>query len=239
MADLANVKFVQNLTQTLQRLGYTIYSRPYELNIVGVRSANTVAGRWDDEVYVFYNLPNYQGIRLHRFAATTDPGTYYLNTPLSRELGTAILAAGQYLGAYKIGMHKGQYKALVQDKPVKVHRDYNRDSFLDLGGRIETGRFGINIHRSSNGTSIGRDSAGCQVLQNGSDFSVLMDLAELHASLYGNHFTYTLLDLREIDRVQKRGLAAMILGGTVTIATWLAMQAVQALFNKKRDYDYA
>ncbi len=33
-------------------------------------------------------------------------------------LGTAMLKEGQYIDAYKQGLHKGQYTALVQDKPV-------------------------------------------------------------------------------------------------------------------------
>ena len=42
--------------------------------------------------------------------------------------GTAILVPGQYRGAYKIGFHKGKYKALVQAKPVKLYIDNDKDN---------------------------------------------------------------------------------------------------------------
>jgi hypothetical protein len=45
---------------------------------------------------------------------------------------TAILAQGQYKGAYKIGLHQGKYKALVEAKPITVIRDYDRNAKLDF-----------------------------------------------------------------------------------------------------------
>ena len=62
--------------------------------------------------------------------------------------------------------------------------------------------FGINIHRAGtfiNGsTQIDKWSAGCQVLSKESDFNLLMELAEKAKTLYGNSFTYTLIESRDI-----------------------------------------
>lgn len=194
-----------------------MYSRPYELNIVGLRSASTVANRFDDQIHVFYKtdglLWNY-----HVYKATTDPGTFWLKNPMQPQ-GTAVLAQGQYVDAYQIGLHKGKYKALVQCKPVTVIRDYDRDAVLDfINGIRITGMLGINIHRASKtGTTVTVDkySAGCQVFADAGDFDDFMDLCERHRQLYGNKFTYTLIDFRAIRRETAKRL---LLAGTTALA---------------------
>lgn len=101
---------------------------PYELNIVGIRSRNVLPDRFDDEIHVFYKAKPFLW-DYHIFRATTDPGTFWLKNPMYPK-GTAILAQGQYRDAYQIGLHQGKYKALVQVKPVKILRDYDRDAKL-------------------------------------------------------------------------------------------------------------
>ncbi|MFD0998682.1 hypothetical protein ACFQ21_05160 [Ohtaekwangia kribbensis] len=204
----------------LNSQAYEVYVKPYQLNIVGLRSKNTNANSFDDEIHVFYRTEkgdwNYRS-----YKATTDPGTFWLNNP-SYSQGTAILAQGQYKDAYAIGLHRGKYEALRQVKPVTVIRDYNRDSLLDFNnGTEETGIFGINIHRAeSNGTTkyIDKYSAGCQVFQNAGDFNQFMDLCERHKSLYGNSFTYTLIDFRAVRRITwKRVIAASAAAAAITL----------------------
>jgi hypothetical protein len=192
------------LLVTLRGYGYRVFSRPFELNITGVRTNSITPGKFDDWIHVFYN--NGQNAwALHSFPCTTDPGTYWLKNPLARK-GTAILKAGQYIGAYEIGKHRGKYTALVQRGRVTVIRDANRDKLLDFNnGKEETGNdFGINIHRANKtGTTVEVDkySAGCQVLANIDDFNLLIKLAERHKSLYGNNFTYTLIDERNVANI--------------------------------------
>lgn len=203
----------------LSEKGYVIYSRPFELNIVGVRSKNTNSNRFDDEIHVFYRVSllkwNY-----HVYKVTTDPGTFWLKNPMQPQ-GTAILAQGQYINAYEIGLHKGQYKALVQRKPITILRDYDRNAILDFNnGTKVVGQFGINIHRAmSQGTTkvIDKFSAGCQVFQNASDFAEFMSLCENHRKLYGNQFTYSLIDFRALRR---EGIKR-ILVGTFTLGLGL------------------
>jgi hypothetical protein len=215
------------LKMMLRQSGFRLYSRPYELNIVGVRSNTTASNRFDDTLHVFYASDRSLNNDRHEvFPITTDPGTFWLNNPMMQK-GTAILAAGQYLDAYQIGMHRGKYEALVQRKPVTIIRDYDRDAVLDFwNGTTETGWFGINIHRASiQGTtqSIDKYSAGCQVFANSNDFTRFMQLCRQHRQLYGNKFTYTLLDQRAKVRTLRRTIltAGAIL--TLTAATTLAV----------------
>jgi len=199
-------------------LGST-YTKPYQLNIVGLRGKSTTPNLFDDEIHVFYKTDkgdwNY-----HVFNATTDPGTFWLNNP-EYDQGTAILATGQYVDAYALGLHRGLYEALVQVKPVTVIRDYNRDSVLDFyNGTKQTGLFGINIHRAeSSGTTkvIGKYSAGCQVFQNTEDFTNFLMLCRQHRQRYGDLFTYTLVDLRAIRRIRVKRIVRI----TTILATSL------------------
>ena len=190
----------------LKMKGYKVFDRPYELNIVGIRKDNNVPNKFDDTLYVFWKTDSgsWEG---KYYTITTDPGTYWLKNPM-QDLGAAILKEGQYENAYKLGLHRGEYKALVQQKPVTIYRDYDRNAILDFNnGRETTGLYGINIHRSSaTGTSQNVDkwSAGCQVFENGQDFANFIQLAEKHNSLYGNNFTYTLIDERAYMRMLKR-----------------------------------
>jgi hypothetical protein len=126
------------------------------------------------------------------------------------------LKQGQYKHTYQIGLHRGKYYALVQRNPVTVLRDYDRNATLDFwNGKQQTGMFGINIHRASvQGTTktIDKYSAGCQVLSTAKDFSQLMQLCEVHKKLYGNSFTYTLIDQRAINRERNRHLVTTVAG---------------------------
>lgn len=209
------------IVQAITGRAYAVYTRPYELNIIGVRSESTAANRFDDEIHVFFKNGAGQWIH-YLFAATTDPGTYWLRSPLHPQ-GTAILQQGQYRDAYQIGLHKGKYYALVQRAPVTVLRDYDRNAVLDfMNGKPDTGLFGINIHRASvNGRAkeVDKYSAGCQVFADINDFNRFMQLCENHRQLYGNSFTYTLIDKRAIARSEKKKLAISLAGIGVGIGT--------------------
>lgn len=207
----------------LKQNGYALYTEPYRLNIVGLRSESIVPNRFDDEIHVFY-VKSDGSWNYHIWPATTDPGTFWLNNPVY-EQGTAILAQGQYQNSYAIGKHKGLYEALVQTKPVTVIRDYDRDALLDFyNGEKQTGNFGINIHRAeSTGTTkqINKYSAGCQVFQNAHDFEQFMALCEQHRRLYGNSFTYALVDFRSMRRVTiKRVVTALSVSAAMALG-WM------------------
>jgi len=216
---------IRKIKAIAKQNGYVIYDEPYRLNIWGFRANNEKPNSFDDELHVFTNIsktktPNWAYLV---FKITTDPGTYWLKNPMNPQ-GTAILKAGQYEDTYKIGKHRGKYYALVQRlKTVTVVRDYDRDAVLDFYNGIEqTGMFGINIHRArKDGESyrIDKWSAGCQVFKNGRDFNFFMKLCEVHRKLYGNVFTYTLIDKRTEFRTKLKKitigsvLIGLLLGG--------------------------
>ena len=178
--------------------GYAWFTKGvYNLNIVGIRSNNQhkVTNDYDDILVVEYRT----GTNLKRaiFNITTEPGKYYMKNIINCKR-TAILVPDPYRGSWELGKHKGQYKALVQKKPVKVYRDSNKDEIYDMNPEtIDTGNFGINIHRSGEwvvAKHIDKWSAGCQVFADDNQFRAFIRLCEEQAKIYGNSFTYTLIN---------------------------------------------
>lgn len=212
--DTLEYTSVPTLTQVngaMKKLGYKIYDgidrsgrkRNYDLNIFGIRSANTAAGAFDDWLGVFWMNWDTDGWEFHIWRATTDPGTYYLDQPLN-VTGTAIMVEGHYPASYEIGLHKGKYEALVQCKPVKVYRDNDRDEILDMMPEtIQKGLFGLNIHRASadhRSIQVGKWSAGCQVVADPRDFARLMDICRIAEEAWGPTFSYTLLLQKQLEQ---------------------------------------
>jgi len=200
-----------------KKMGYTFYEKGvYNLNIFGIRSRSSQSDQFDDLIGVaFYDLNRVP--RLYLFKATTDPGKYWLLNPFTKR-GTAIVAAGQTSGAYKIGYHgrngKYPYEALEQVKPIPFVRDYNKDTKLDFElyrdpllrskHLIDDKIIKTNLHRASKWKVlqwIGRYSAGCQVIQNPKSFNKLMSIVKLavHRFKWKNSFTYTLFEEDEIQ----------------------------------------
>ena len=187
--------------------GYAYFTKGnYNLNIIGVRSNqnNKVTNKYDDCLVVIYNTGN--GWKRSIYNITTEPGLSIMKAP-SNVKGTAILAPGQYRGTYKIDKHLGKYDALCQrNKVVKVYRDNNRDEIYDYKPEtIDSGMFGINIHRSNEfwtRTTIDNYSAGCQVFNDPKEFNSFMTLVKKSAAIYGNSFTYTLITEQDIDGME-------------------------------------
>lgn len=192
------------IRNVFKKKGYEFFEKgQYNLNIVGIRSAKREAGSFEDFIAIIYQ-DNFDFWRCDYYSATTDAGTYWLAHPMNAK-GTALLVPGQYKGAYRKGLHKGQYEALVQSSPVKVYRDNNEDFITDYDpSSIEEGLFGINIHRTNpifESELNTRWSAGCQVFKNPHDFDAFMDVVEKAIKNYGNKFTYTLLTAEDFDEL--------------------------------------
>lgn len=180
--------------------GYAFFTKgAYNLNIIGVRHKGAkVTNHFDDYLVVIYNTDKEKNVR-RVFQCTTLPGKKAMEHPMTIK-GTAILKEGQYRGAYKVAYHKGKYKALCQKKPLIVYRDNNKDKVYDLSPlSIDKGIFGINIHKAGdNSTLVDGWSYGCQVLAKSLDFSTLMRLVDKSARIYGNSFTYTLINEEDL-----------------------------------------
>jgi hypothetical protein len=201
---------LSDIIKSAERLGYSIDKRPNKLNIIGVRnSAATSQDKFDDLLAYFFYDKN--GKLVGRVVSgTTDPSTVFLKSPINLK-GAAILKSGQYKDAYQLGLHRNKYEALVQRKPVTVIRDDDRNALINYLAPTQTGLYGINIHKSTKGKNnediIGLDSAGCQVFRNIRDFEDMMQLARISKNKYGNSFTYTLLDDRDLIKFANTSVA--------------------------------
>jgi len=196
----------EQIQKAVEGKGYKYFtSDNYDVNIIGIRNSETggkVTNKFDDWVTLSYKDENGKWF-YHEFEATTDPGSHWERNLLNKD-GVAILVPGQYRGSHTIGLHQGKYEALKQQKPLKVYRDNDKDGVYDFSEEsIKEGIYGINIHRATSregGKSIQIDkwSAGCQVIAANDDFKLFMELVNKSAKLYGNSFTYTLIESKDI-----------------------------------------
>jgi hypothetical protein len=177
-------------------------NKGYDVNIVGIRNSETnneVTNHFDDTLTISYKVDGEW--KFHSWPATTDPGQYWIENPISKD-GTAILVPGQYRGSHMIGLHQGKYEALRQRKPVKVYRDNDKDLEYDTDeDTIKEGIYGINIHRSNpydQSYYVNKWSAGCQVFKKVADFHEFMDICRKAKDIWGNSFSYTLIESKEL-----------------------------------------
>lgn len=176
---------IKELQTKFRELGY----KWYPFHLIGIRAKNYEENTFCD-VFILYN----QG-QVFRFAGTTRPGTYYLLHLLNPK-GAAILKPGQYENAWSLGFHKKDpnHPAWVQAKPVTVYRDNNLNKLPEQTGSLDTGYFGIDIHRSNPFTLsklVDKWSAGCQVFANAKEYALFIKLSRDSKQTL---FTYTLLE---------------------------------------------
>lgn len=194
--ELYNKALNADFQKILNNKGYIYFTKGnYNINIIGIRAKGaSITNRFDDVIVLDYKNDKGKWCR-DIYKATTDPGLYYMKSLASKK-GCAIMVPGQYRSLWKLGYHKGQYLALVQNKPVKVYRDGNKNDIYDLNSKtIEEGIYGINLHHAGNDSiTVDKWSAGCQVIARLRDFQQLMKTCMKQPS---NTFTYTLL--REED----------------------------------------
>ena len=195
---------LEKVKNTMKKLNYVIYTAPYILNIVGIRSKTRVANKFDDKLVVFYTDEKGDEVFKEYDKFTTDPGNKSLKKWISTEKGCAILKNNQYIDTWIIEKHQGKYEALKQNGYVYVYRDSNKDYTLDMNENTVEKRndTGINIHHASftgTSTNVENWSAGCQVFANINDFNEFMKLVyQQRDDGKKKKFTYTLLLEEEI-----------------------------------------
>lgn len=174
----------------------------FNLNLIGIRnsdSGSSVTNKFDDTFFIAYRDAGKW--KVHNYACTTDPGAHWQQSPMNPG-GTASLVPNQYRSTWRIDLHLGLYKALKQFAPVTVYRDKGKDLTYDRHLEDSTkGIYGINIHRANStrtSHTVDKWSAGCQVIADPKDFANLMYLAHMAEKKYGNSFTYTLLESKDI-----------------------------------------
>ena len=196
-----------DVKSVMEKKGYAFFEGGiFNVNIIGIRSKEKKSNKFDDTMLLIYKNKKKEW-EVQSSVITTDPGEKYLVHPMNKK-GTAIMVPNQYRGIYKIDTHarhnsKFAHEALCQrGNVVKVWRDGNRDKILDHDPEtLDEGWFGINIHRSKVGEAsyVGSYSAGCQVFKNGTDFKFFMNTVKRSAELYGNSFSYTLLEEKDFE----------------------------------------
>ena len=196
----------KSIEKTLDSKGYKYFTKgDYNLNVIGIRNsdtANKVTNRFDDTITLSYKIDGEW--KYHEFDCTTDPGTHWMDHPMMKNVGCAILKPGQYPKSHKIRKHQGRYEALGQQNPVTVYRDNNRDDIYNLNQEnTDTGLFGINIHRATKyagkkSSQVDKWSAGCQVIAANDDYTKFMKICRKARNEWNNNFTYTLLDSKDI-----------------------------------------
>ena len=198
----------EQIQNTVEGKGYKYFhdnsNKSYDVNIIGIRNSETkgrVTNAFDDTITIAYKTDGEW--QYHEFGCTTDPGTHWVENLLNPD-GVAILKPGQYRGSHKIGLHQGKYEALKQKKPLKVYRDDDKDDTYDcLEENVKEGIYGINIHRATGktggkSTRVDKWSAGCQVIAKNSDFKLLMEIVHKAKDVWGNSFSYTLLESKDL-----------------------------------------
>lgn len=155
-------------------------ARPWNVNLVALRTPNRVAGVFDDAITL--SCHDEHGAPVFRcWRGTTDPGLTWLQDTTARADGIAVLVPGQYRGTHLIRPHANSYDAICHDgkAPLPVYRDANHDGIVDLGGKVYLNGYGINVHASRSPRP---------------SFEDMMAIARKAAAAWGNRFTVTLLD---------------------------------------------
>jgi len=231
-------KQIRKLIGYVKAKKYRLYTRPNELNIISVRNADTKPEKFDDLMNVFWKNADNKWVG-KQYNITTDPSTNYLEKggigTFEGKKATAILPAGQYIDTWAIGSHRGNYTALTQAKEACVYRDYDRNAYLDFDVKdMNCGKFGMNIHRAKTGGAddgqgntkkIGPYSAGCQVFQNYYCFLEFLEMCKIQRDLYGNKFTYTLIDkwLERQFYIKRFILGSGIITGSALLAYGISL----------------
>jgi hypothetical protein len=174
-------------------------NKDYDVNIVGIRNSNTgnkVTNVFDDFLTISFRIGNEW--QFYCWNATTEPGKKGMLEGKAKG-GVARLVPSQYRGVWEIDKHQGKYDALCQRKgDVTVYRDANKDMIFDET-KTETGMFGINIHKAGHdSTWVENWSEGCQVFKRVKDFDQFMKICKMAAQIHGNHFSYTLIESKDI-----------------------------------------
>jgi len=195
----------EQIETAVKAKGYTWFNddanKGYDVNIVGIRNltpGRKVTNIFDDTMTISFKE---NGVwQYYEWAITTDPGTKAIKE-FHNPKGVGRLIPNQYRTKWKIDLHQGKYKALCQRLgDVSVWRDKNKDMTFDEV-TVDTGMFGINIHRSNPTTEsayVENWSEGCQVFKRVKDFNAFMAICEKAAAIHGNNFSYTLLTTTDI-----------------------------------------
>lgn len=211
MTKIQDITFNQ-IQACYKKFGFRFFHsdvKNYNVNLWGIRSEDLETDEYNDVIGISWQ---HKGkVYHHVFKATTDPGLYYMKNPMSVNGSALMVHNQQYQGALMAGKHNPgkptEHQAFRQIKPMKYWRDNDRNNYRDVEkGKIYEAIYYTNLHsRQPNKAmlaTIGKTSAGCQVVQSPKDFhSILIPIRDKAVSNWGPTFTYTLFFERDIKEL--------------------------------------
>lgn len=187
------LSLVQKVAETLKKNSYTIYDRPFELNLVAIRKDNARErtqyniksailnddNLFFDQLILFYYDEN-EALEFSLYDITTVP-------QIREHQNSHILVPNQYQKSFALESNR-----LVQTKEVDVFYDdfQEKKSFFDPFS-MQTGSFNIGIANKTEAFCYHR-------FKDKIAYKEFLELCHIHIQHYGNSFTYTLLEEHEI-----------------------------------------
>lgn len=214
-----NKPSLSKIVEVLEKNSFTVFKKPFSMNLGGIRTKDNEANTYNDFIYMFYydKESKLQGIVI---PGTVDAGLTYRLKPLNKA-GTAIIQHNkQYRGVYEyqnppinnpklkkekkpleLG-HNGK-EAFRQIKDMEYWRDNDKNSYLgkeEYNPKFE--ELPTEISNSfTNGhdmgyTNVNGNSAGCWG-SSPENMDKLYELAKLQiANGIGKTFSFTMLEER-------------------------------------------
>lgn len=218
---------VVKIIKVLKSKNYIVYTEPFKVNLVGVRTqykGDVYSNKFVDKLYVFYINDKGKWV-IKNYNISTIPGTRkkitqedvskgvpieFLGKKISlkkwcsylRPKGLGILVPAQYINIFQMGEFAGERALKARDKQL-VYRDksFNDDRIL-YEDKPQSESVGMHLHKAfPSGLNVDNWSEGCQVLPSKKIIDSLFEIFELHRKLHGNIFTYTLITSRDMDSV--------------------------------------
>ena len=227
---------INSILETMKRKNYVIYTKPYQMNMIGIRrqyEGMVYSNRFVDDMYLIYRETNDGDWVVHKYKITTLPGVYkgeqrpdlkdrngqvpftpngwkhpdgkissgtLLNKASIRftknRPGLGQLRPSQMIDKYYLSTYFG--KPALKDKGgLFVYRDQTPDTTITYS--IKTQGRDYFIHRAGKNSSVVNNwSEGCQVFKTHAEMDHFISKLKEHEKRYGNSFTYTLMEERDI-----------------------------------------
>ena len=204
---------------------YKIYTRPHELNLVGVRyqyQGQEYSNKFVDKLYAvwkddsgkwnikWWKMSTIAGSRTKIDEKDVQNGfpTAELGKKVSlkrwcsyfRKQGLGILVPAQYVDIYYASTFRDEFALKAKGKQL-VYRDIDFSSdIITYSTDAREEMVGIHLHKAfPNGGTVDNWSEGCQVVNSKSDLDTIAKIVNKHVNLYGNSITYTLITSKDVD----------------------------------------
>lgn len=206
---------VDRILNAMKKKKYVILTRPYEVNIVGIRNqyeGQRYSNTFKDDMYLLFKTDNTDKWQIKKYPISTMPGYYNkqedgktVDIKSTKQMqargGLGILKPAQYLDTYKIASWLG-YKAMFTKGQQMCYRDNTTGPIIKYTS-TGTGYFGMLVHTGffEDYTSVRVDnwSEGCQVFSKKTDLNDFFKWCEIHKEKYGDGFNYTLMSGKDLE----------------------------------------